>query len=147
MRSKGFTIIELMIVVSIIGILAAIAIPNFLKHQQRAAGVNGVKKPISEPQLVEVLNPSGIQGPLGEFHAGSHCHTLRGDIVQGVGKDDHKVLVRYLASSAPESGSCPDGVLFFLDLDEFWDLDDESASPEDDSDIVKRLLEEDAKNR
>ncbi len=60
---KGFTLIELLIVVAIIGILAAIAVPNFLNAQVRAK----VAKAVS--------NMRGIQSALEMYYLDHNSYT------------------------------------------------------------------------
>jgi type IV pilus assembly protein PilA len=52
-KQKGFTLIELMIVVAIIGILAAIAIPNFLAYQKKAI-TSEAKQELANIRTLEV---------------------------------------------------------------------------------------------
>ena len=62
MRRSGFTLVEIMIVVCIIGMLAAIAIPNFLKartYSQRSACIANLKQMHGAKQTWAMENKKG----------------------------------------------------------------------------------------
>ncbi len=62
-NEKGFTLYELMVVIAVIGIMAAIAIPNFLKYRARsyeACAKSDAKNAYTSAQVYFSSSPSNL---------------------------------------------------------------------------------------
>ncbi len=62
-RQKGFTLVELMIVIALIGILTALAVPNFITYRKKGyntAANTDIKNAFTAAQAYYTDYPSGI---------------------------------------------------------------------------------------
>jgi len=105
-QQKGFTLIELMIVVAIIGILAAIAIPNFLRYQaksrQSEAKTNLGAIFVAETAYLSENSRYGSFSEIGYALAGAtNRYTYRSPAIGGAGAGGAAVGIDQIPCGAP----------------------------------------------
>ena len=93
-KQNGFTFIELLLVISIIGILAAVAIPNFIRYQDRAFLCEGYE--LVDPIRKDIIDFYDHRGffPASNAVLG-YPEVIKGKYVESIAVQDGAIVITY----------------------------------------------------
>ena len=103
-KQNGFTLIELMVTVAIVGILAAVAYPSYTSHVQKGA------RRAAQAQMLDIANRQQ------QFLLGSRAYATKAQLVASGYSPPADVTQRYGWDAVPGSGMVPSFVITFTPI-------------------------------